>query len=105
MILLSFKKYQEATGVGFCVRHTGKLEDIYSVSTWKGDNIYCQAYSTFEEYVCHICYVDGFAKFYGKPFVDKLKRNSEILKNEILEYRLDLSKVKKKYCSFESCVD
>lgn len=97
--------WERVTGVKFCTSHTAKMKGIHSLSTWKGDNKYCRAYSKNKKNICYYCYVEGLAKFYGRQFVEKYKRNSEILKKQLLKVHLDLSRCKQKYYRFESFGD
>lgn len=104
MKVVSKAEFERVTGVKFTI-HCGKLEGIPSLSTWYLSNPYCIARMAIHEAICHKCYVTDTAHHYGKVFVEKFKRNHNILTETILDVVPDLSRCKAKYYRLESFGD
>ncbi len=60
-------------------KHTGKMEGMTSLSTFKGVNPFCIAHAKVKGSICEKCFVEKFAKLYGENFVNKFTENFNIL--------------------------
>lgn len=60
-------------------KHTGKMNGMVSISTYKGCNGQCEAYSKIEGSICQHCYVDRALRY--KNNLPKYIENYNILNN------------------------
>ena len=74
-------------------KHTGKMDGMVSVSTYKGCNKQCQAYSMVEGSICQHCYVDRALRYKNNlpKYIENynILNNSDISINDIKGLRLD----------------
>lgn len=64
-------------------KHSGKMEDIFSISTSRNKNEHCKNFSKCQGSICHKCYAERYLSL--RPALRKaLERNTEILTKEII---------------------
>lgn len=92
-------------------KHSGKMEGIRSISTYKGFNETCKRLSSNKDSICSKCYVDKTIKRYdtqdGNSLTKALIDNHYILMNRLLkkEEIIRLNLFNDKYFRFESFGD
>lgn len=89
---ISLTRWQRETGVKFTINHTAKMETVISVSTSPLCDL-CEKRSRNKNSICSNCYSRKMMKRF-KNLREMLKRNDEVLKNELLDTVPDLSKYK-----------
>lgn len=91
---------------GFCVGHTGKMTDLFSISTCCRCNENCKARMNNPEMICSKCFANAMCDSYGTKFVNKLRWNSELLSTYIFPVDvLPVIKTPSNYFRFESFGD
>lgn len=69
--------------IEICENHTGKMEDIQSISTSVLLNPNCQKNQEIKGSICSHCYAENMAKMYG-ALAEKLARNTAELTKRII---------------------
>lgn len=103
MLLLTMFNLKKFTGLHITTNHTGKMSGMYSLSTCCLFNKYCQKYKNDPTKVCCHCYAQTMMKMY-KKMVKCLKRNTELLTENILDYE-SLPYINALYFRFEAFGD
>ena len=90
--------------------HSGKMDEIRSISTYKGFNETCKRLASNKDSICSRCYVDNVIKRYktkDDSFTKALIDNHYILMNRLLkkEEIIRLNLFNDKYFRFESFGD
>lgn len=76
---MTIKEFEKKWGVKICADHTGKMENMYSLSTSVLENKHCQARAKIKGSICEKCFARAMAERYGKNFKDKYAENTRIL--------------------------
>lgn len=80
----SMKDYEKATGIRWCLNHTGKMSGMISLSTSSTCNAQCQKNAQVEGSICQHCYSESMQKMY-KGLKEKLVENAKILTAKVVD--------------------
>jgi hypothetical protein len=81
---MTVKEFEKKWGVKFCADHTGKMENMVSLSTSVIENEDCRKRSKIKGSICEKCFARAMAERYGKNFKDKYAENTRILTSVII---------------------
>lgn len=81
--MLTIKEFKANTGISITVNHTGKMSDLYSISTSPLCNDLCMKRAENKDCICHYCYSQNMNKFM-KTLRENLIKNTDILTTRIL---------------------
>lgn len=81
---MTIKEFEKKWGVKFCMDHTGKMENMISLSTSVIENPDCQWRSKIKGSICEKCFARAMAERCGKNFRDKYAENTRILTSTII---------------------
>lgn len=104
MTNLKLKKYKDVTGVNITTRHNAKMQGLWSISTNKKDNPFCQARSKVQGSICSKCYTERVFKMYVRADACA-HHNTQVLTAKVIPYTPEIPKDKIPYFRFESFGD
>lgn len=81
---MTIKEFEKKWGVKFCTDHTGKMENMISLSTSVIKNPNCQRRAKIKGSICEKCFATAMMKRYGDNFRDKYAENTKILTSTII---------------------
>lgn len=76
--------FEKKYGIKICMDHTGKMENMYSLSTSVLENPHCQRRAKIKGSICEKCFVRAMTERYGKNFKDKYAENTRILTQRVI---------------------
>lgn len=79
--------FEQVTGLHVTTNHTGKMSDIYSISTSCLHNPYCLARMQHKEFICHECFAAATENRYSE-LTEHLINNTNILSGIIIPVEL-----------------
>ena len=77
------RAFERKYGLGFCLNHTGKMTDMWSLSTSVRKNRICQARAKDKTSICSKCYAQRMTGMYH-ALEAKLAKNTDILTSQII---------------------
>lgn len=84
---MRIKDFEKKYGVRICTDHSGKMENMCSLSTSVLENENCQRRAKIKGSICEKCFAQRMAERYGKGFQDKYKQNTDVLTTTVIPVR------------------
>lgn len=81
---MTIKEFEKKYHIRICTDHSGKMENMISLSTSVLENEHCQNRARIKGSICEKCFARAMAERYGNNFKDKYKTNTEILTSIII---------------------
>lgn len=94
--------YEGITKKMFCVNHTGKMRDMWSLSTIPF-NRFCDGHCKIKGSICEHCYSRKMMNMY-EALKNKLQKNADIINDRIYPVE-EMPKIKKEVFRFEAFGD
>lgn len=100
---MTIKEFENKYGVKFTLKHTGKMQDMISLSTSVSCNENCKRNAKIENSICSHCYASRMMKRY-KTLENKLAKNTGVLTSAVIPVN-EMPKLNVSVFRFESFGD